>query len=246
MRLDGKVAIISGATRGMGEAQAKLFAAEGCKVIIGGRSERDGNRVESEIRAAGGNCIFVSLEVTKASDWRNAIDNAIRHYDKLDILVNNAGMMMRLPLEVTSEDVWKRVMDVNLKGVFLGTKQVIPYLRSSGGGSIVNVCSISSMIGAGYPAYNASKGGVRAFTRNTAVSYAHENIRVNCVNPGTIFTPMTPYADPVLRAQVESTIPMGRVGESQEIASAVLFLASSESSYMTGSELVIDGGVIAQ
>jgi len=246
MRLQGKVAIISGATRGMGEAQAKLFAAEGCKVIIGGRSECDGNRVESEIRNMGGDCIFVALEVTKASDWRNAIDSAIRHYDKLDILVNNAGMMMRLPLEVTSEDVWERVMDVNLKGVFLGTKLVIPYLRNSGGGSIVNVCSISSMIGSGYPAYNASKGGVRAFTRNAAVSYADENIRVNCVNPGTIFTPMTPYADPFLRAQVESTIPMGRVGQPQEIAPAVLFLASNESSYMTGAELVVDGGVVAQ
>ena len=246
MRLHGKIALVSGATRGMGAAQARLFAREGAKVLIGARVEADGRRVEAEIRRDGGDCLFVPLEVTRASDWRNAVDTAVRRFGKLDVLVNNAGFIMRLPLEVTSEQTWQRVMDVNLKGVFLGTKHAIPALRQAGGGSIVNVCSISAMTGAGYPAYNASKGAVQVFTRNVAAAYARENIRVNCVNPGTIFTPMTPYADPVLRARAASTIPMGRVGEPEEIAFGVLFLASDESSYMTGAELVMDGGITAQ
>ncbi|MQF68730.1 glucose 1-dehydrogenase [SAR202 cluster bacterium AD-804-J14_MRT_500m] len=242
MRLDGKVAIISGATRGMGEAQAKLFAAEGCKVIIGGRSERDGNRVESEIRAAGGNCIFVSLEVTKASDWRNAIDNAIRHYDKLDILVNNAGIIDRTSLEDTTEEAWDSVMNVNATGVFLGTKMAIPEMRKIGGGSIVNISSVSGILALGFPSYNASKGAIRIFTKNIAVEYAKDNIRVNSIHPGVIDTSMTNVGGQAEKSENIQAVPMGRIGSPEEVAYGALFLASDESSYMTGAEMVIDGG----
>ena len=244
MRLKGKVAIISGATRGIGEAQAKLFAAEGCKVIIGGRSECDGNRVESEIRDMGGDCIFVPLEVTKASDWRNAIDSAIRRYDKLDILVNNAGVIDRTLLEDMTEDAWDNVMNVNLKGVFLGTKLVVPEMRRIGGGSIVNMSSVSGILALGFPSYNASKGAIRVFTKNIAVEYAKDNIRVNSIHPGVIDTPMTQVGGQAERSANLQSVPMGRVGNPEEVAFGALFLASDESSYMTGAEMVIDGGVM--
>ena len=160
MRLNGKVAIVSGATRGLGEAQARLFADQGCKVIIGGRSLCDGNRVESEIRQSGGDCIFVPLEVTRTLDWDNAIDSAIRYYGKLDILVNNAGISVgSVDLESMSVELWDQVMDVNAKGVFLGMKHAIPVMRRSGGGSIINISSVAGLIGAWQksPVYGASK-----------------------------------------------------------------------------------------
>jgi len=246
MRLEGKVALISGGARGMGAAEARLFAKEGAKVVMGDVLEAEGKQVEAEINETGGEALFISMDVAKEDDWQRAIDATVARFGKLNVLVNNAGIVDRSSLEETSEEIWDRVMDVNAKGVFLGTKMVIPEMRKAGGGSIINISSISGMVSVGYPAYNASKGAVRVFTKNVAVEYAKENIRVNSIHPGAIWTPMSLYHTTRTREERARTIPMGRVGEPEEVAYGVLFLASDESSYMTGSELVIDGGVTAE
>jgi len=246
MRLEGKVAFISGGARGMGAAEARLFAKEGAKVVMGDVLEAEGKQVEAEINETGGEALFISMDVAKEDDWQRAIDATVARFGKLNVLVNNAGIVDRSSLEETSEETWDRVMDVNAKGVFLGTKMVIPEMRKAGGGSIINISSISGMVSVGYPAYNASKGAVRVFTKNVAVEYARENIRVNSIHPGAIWTPMSLYHTTRTREERARTIPMGRVGEPKEVAYGVLFLASDESSYMTGSELVIDGGVTAE
>ncbi|MCZ6535675.1 MAG: glucose 1-dehydrogenase [Chloroflexi bacterium] len=246
MRLEGKVAFISGGARGMGAAEARLFAKEGAKVVMGDVLEAEGKQVEAEINETGGEALFISMDVAKEDDWQRAIDATVARFGKLNVLVNNAGIVDRSSLEETSEEIWDRVMDVNAKGVFLGTKMVIPEMRKAGGGSIINISSISGMVSVGFPAYNASKGAVRVFTKNVAVEYARENIRVNSIHPGAIWTPMSLYHTTRTREERARTIPMGRVGEPKEVAYGVLFLASDESSYMTGSELVIDGGVTAE
>lgn len=243
MRLETKVALITGGARGMGAAEALLFAREGAKVIIADILEAEGKKVETAISEARGEAFFVRLDVTKASDWHSAIAETVARYGKLNVLVNNAGITDRASLEETSEEAWDRLLDVNAKGVFLGTKLVMPEMRKAGGGSIINISSVSGMVSIGYPAYNASKGAVRAFTKNVAVEYSKDNVRVNSIHPGAIWTPMTDTS--ISRAQRGSTIPIGRVGEPEEVAFGVLFLASDESSYMTGSELVIDGGLTA-
>jgi len=246
MRLERKLAFISGGARGMGAAEARLFAKEGAKVVMGDVLEAEGQQVEAEINETGGEALFISMDVAKEDDWQRAIDATVARFGKLNVLVNNAGIVDRSSLEETSAETWDRVMDVNAKGVFLGTKMVIPEMRKAGGGSIINISSISGMVSVGYPAYNASKGAVRVFTKNVAVEYARENIRVNSIHPGAIWTPMSLYHTTRTREERARTIPMGRVGEPKEVAYGVLFLASDESSYMTGSELVIDGGVTAE
>lgn len=250
MRLDGKVALISGGARGMGAAEAKLFAREGAKVVIGDVLEKEGHRTESEINEAGGECLFVLLDVTQESEWQNAVSATVSRFGKLDILVNNAGVLLRGVLEDTSSQDWDFVMGVNAKGVFLGTKAAIPEMRKAGGGSIVNISSMSGMVGQGniQPVYNASKGAVRIFTKSTAVQYARDNIRVNSVHPGAVETPMTMdnWSDPEAKKRTVDHIPLGRIAQPEDIAYGVLYLASDESSFVTGSELVIDGGAIAQ
>ena len=246
MRLEGKVALITGAARGMGAAEAILFAKEGAKVLLGDIQEEDGKQVEAAIRQAGGEALFLTMDVSRMSDWQRAVDAAVSNFGKLNVLVNNAGTIERDTLEDTSEETWDRIMSVNAKGVFLGTKAVIPEMRKAGGGSIINISSISGMVSVGYPAYNASKGAVRVFTKSAAVEYARENIRVNSIHPGAIWTSMSLYNSNRTREERALTIPMGRVGDPEEVAYGALFLASDESSYMTGSEMVIDGGVIAE
>ena len=246
MRLHNKVAIITGAARGMGASEARIFAQEGAKVILADIQVEDGNRVTQEIADAGGHAVFVEMDVSVQADWDRAIEAAVSNFGKIDVLVNNAGIIERDSLEETTEETWDRIMAVNAKGIFLGTKAVIPHMRAAGGGSIVNISSISGMISQGYPAYNASKGAIRVFTKSSAVELARDNIRVNSIHPGTIWTSMSTYKQaftPETRAQV---IPMRRVGQPEEIAWAALFLASDEASYMTGSEVVIDGGVTAE
>ena len=246
MRLQDKVAIITGAARGMGAAEARIFAKEGAKVVLGDIQVEDGQSVAQEINEAGGQAIFIEMDVSNQSDWQRAIDAAISNFGKINVLVNNAGIIERDSLEETTEETWDRIMAVNAKGIFLGTKAVVPHMREAGGGSIVNISSISGMISQGYPAYNASKGAIRVFTKSAAVEYARDNIRVNSIHPGTIWTSMSTYKQaftPETRAKV---IPMRRVGQPEEIAYPALFLASDESSYMTGSEVVIDGGVTAE
>ncbi len=250
MRLENKVALISGGARGMGAAEARMFAREGAKVVIGDVLEAEGRQVEAEINEIGGECVFVHLDVTQESQWQQAVETAVARFGKLDILVNNAGIVLRGVLEDTSSEDWDRVMDVNAKGVFLGTKAAIPEMRKAGGGSIVNISSMSGIVGQTYiqPVYNASKGAVRIFTKAAAVQYAKEGIRVNSVHPGSIDTPMAGarLTDPELQRVADEMTPLGRTAHPDEVAYGVLFLASDESSFMTGSEMVIDGGVTAQ
>ena len=244
-RLDGKVALISGGARGQGATEAKLFAREGAKVVLGDIRDEAGKQVEAEIRAAGGEATYMHLDVTSDADWVEAVGTAITRYGKLDILVNNTGIVIWKRLEETSEAEWDHIMAVNAKGVFLGTKHAIPALRRAGGGSMVNISSTAGLRGsAGLAAYIATKGAVRLLTKATALEHVQDNIRCNSVHPGGVDTPMVQDA-PVDLARQGRT-PMGRRATPEEIAYGVLYLASDESSFMTGSELVIDGGRTAQ
>ena len=250
MRLEGKVAFVSGGARGMGAAEAKLFAREGAKVGFGDILEDEGRQVEAEINEMGGEALFVRLDVTRESEWQRAISATVARFGKLDILVNNAGVTPFGILEDTTEEIWDTVMDINAKGVFLGTKTAIPEMRKAGGGSIVNISSMSGMVGQSHvqPVYNATKGAVRIFTKSTAVQYAADGIRANSVHPGPVATAMTEAvrSDPERSRRVKAAVPLGRYAEPDEIAYGVLFLASDEASYLTGSELLIDGGYTAQ
>ena len=249
MRLENKVALISGGARGMGAVEAKLFAEEGAKVIIGDMLEEEGRKVEAKINEAGGECVFVSLDVSSEEAWQNAVNEAVSRYGKLDILVNNAGIYRAHNVEETTSDEWDKVMDINAKGVFLGTKHAIPAMRDAGGGSIVNISSVAGLVGSrATSAYNASKGAVRLLTKSTAIQYASDGIRANSVHPGTIETPMTEgfLADPSMRQDRMDRTPIGRLGKPEDVAYGALFLASDEASFMTGSELVIDGGRTAE
>ncbi len=250
MRLEGKAAFISGGARGMGEVEAKLFAKEGAKVAIGDVLDDEGRKVEAEINETGGECIFLHLDVTSESSWQDAIAATVARFGKLDVIVNNAGVSAISMVEETTEEDWDRVMDVNAKGVFLGTKVAIPEMRKAGGGSIINISSQLGLVGTdrSSPQYQASKGAVRLLTKATAIQYAKEGIRANSVHPGPVLTPMTAArrAIPEDREVMLSRIPLGRYGESEDIAYGVLYLASDESSFVTGSKLVIDGGWTAQ
>ncbi len=236
-RLDGKVALISGGARGQGETEAKLFCREGATVVFGDVLDDAGHKVEAEIRAAGGEATYVHLNVTSESDWRAAVATVVRQYGKLDILVNNAGILIRKGIEETTEDDWDRIMAVNVKGVFMGTKYALPVMRQAGGGSIINISSTAGLVGSPYgsAAYTATKGAVR-------------KIRCNSVHPGPIDTEMMRdvLGDPTLREERLQRIPLGRAGKAEDVAYGVLYLASDEASFVTGSELVIDGGSTAQ
>ena len=255
MRLQNKVALISGGARGMGAAETRMFAREGAKVVIGDVLDAEGRQVEAEVNEAGGECVFLHLDVTQESEWQRAVETAVTRFGKLDVLVNNAGIGsirgpdgQRVSIEYLTEEQWDRVMDVNAKGVFLGTKYAIPEMRKTGGGSIINISSVAGLVGSTSTAYGASKGAVRIFTKATAIQYAKEGIRANSVHPGAIDTPMVQdrLSNPELQRQAEARNPMGRTAHPDEVAYGVLFLASDESSFMTGSELVIDGGSTAQ
>ena len=249
MRLENKVALISGGARGMGAVEAKMFAAEGAKVVIGDMLGDEGRQVEAEINESGGECVFVQLDVTDESAWQDAVATTVARFGKLDILINNAGIARINSVEDTTSEEWDLVMDINAKGVFLGTKAAIPEIRKAGGGSIVNISSIAGLTGGRTSSYAASKGAVRLLTKSTAIQYAADGIRCNSVHPGVIETPMTTpimLNTPEGRELNASRHPLGRFGQPEDIAYGVLFLASDESSFMTGSELVIDGGLTAQ
>ncbi len=250
MRLEGKVAFISGGSRGMGAEEARLFSQEGAKVVIGDLRESEGKQIEAEISERGGEILFVPLDVTSEESWANAISTTVARFGKLDILVNNAGVGAAGLVEDTTAADWDRVMEVNAKGVFLGTKASIPALRQGGGGSIINISSQLGIVGSDHssPHYQASKGAVRLFTKNAAMQYAKDKIRINSVHPGPIVTPMTETgrSNPDNYSRMLTKIPMGRYGRPEEVAMGVLYLASDEASFVTGSELVIDGGWTAQ
>jgi 3alpha(or 20beta)-hydroxysteroid dehydrogenase len=247
-RLDGKVALISGGARGQGATEAQLFAREGARVIFGDILDEEGKQVEAAIRAAGGQVTYMHLDVTNEASWRAAVATAEQTYGTLNILVNNAGIYIRKRLEETTEDDLDQILAVNVKGVFLGTKLAIPAMRRAGGGSIINISSTAGLVGNphGSPAYTATKGAVRLFTKATAVQHARDNIRCNSVHPGPIETAMLQEAAGGLEAAYRQRVPLGRFGTTEDIAYGVLYLASDESSFVTGSELVIDGGSTAQ
>ena len=245
-RLDGKVALISGGSKGQGAAEAKLFAQEGAKVVLGDILDEEGKKVEVEINDTGGDAKYVHLDVTSEDAWDAAVREAVDSYGKLDILVNNAGILLRKGVEETSVDEWDRIQDVNSKGVFLGTKAAIPAMREAGGGSIVNISSIAGLRGSTSTAYGASKGLVRLLTKSTAVQYGPEGIRCNSVHPGIIETDMTEeMLDSAGREQWLDRTPLRMIATPHDVALGVLYLASDESRYVTGSELVIDGGITA-
>ena len=249
MRLQDKVAIITGSARGIGAEIARLFAREGAKVILADILEEQGRQVASEISSAGGESLFLRLDVTSGDGWGRVVDEVVDRYGKLDVLVNNAAVLEPLKVEETTVEGWDWVMAVNAKGTFLGTRAAIPAMRKSGGGSIVNVSSISGFIGGDWvTAYTASKGAIRLFTKSAAIQYAKEGLRVNSLHPGPVETDMLIDAFDDLDAlrSRASRIPLGRFGSPEDMAYGALYLASDESSYVTGSELVVDGGALAQ
>ncbi len=249
-RLDGKVVLISGGARGQGALEAEFFTAEGASVVFGDVLDDDGRSVERRITEAGGEAVYVHLDVTSDSDWTNAVDVAESRFGKLDVLVNNAGIANDEKIEDTSEELWERIMLVNAKGVFLGTRKVLPAMRRNGGGSIINVSSIAGILGRALTgsAYSASKGAVRTFTKTTAIQHADERIRCNSIHPGPVDTPMLSGISDnpdILSARTEE-VPLGRLGHSRDIAYGALYLASDESQWITGIELIIDGGITAK
>ena len=218
-------------------------------MVIGDVLEREGHEVASKIAAAGAEASFVRLDVTSEADWQGAVGQAVSRFGKLNVLVNNAAIYLRGFVEETVPEDWDRVMDVNARGAFLGTRAAIPAMRASGGGSIVNIASFNSLVGTTTSAaYNASKAAVRLLTKSTAVQYAEEEIRANAIHPGPIRTAMfmSGFPDEEAIESRRALVPMGRIGAAEDVAYGALFLASDESSYMTGSDLVIDGGFTAQ
>jgi NAD(P)-dependent dehydrogenase (short-subunit alcohol dehydrogenase family) len=249
MRVQGKVAMITGGANGMGAAEIQLFAQEGAKVVIADILESEGQQLEASVNASGGEALFVRLDVTSEEDWQEAVTTVVSRFGTLDILVNNAGISGSYTSDLMATEAWDRIMGINARGVFLGLKYAIPVMQRSGGGSIVNISSISGFVGQDYVhmAYNASKGAVRLMTKSAAVQVAKDGIRVNSVHPG-IMPPMRTSrgtATPETRARMLAQVPMGREGRREEVAYAVLFLASDEASYITGTELVVDGGFLA-
>src|SRR6516162_2098934 len=262
-RLVGKVAIVTGAASGIGAETARTFAQHGAKVLLTDSNAGLGKSVAKEISDSGGTAMFAAQDVCDEALWATIVAQAEKSYGQLDILCNVAGISGRDPKMITQTSLtagprldeqtleqWNRVMEVNATGVFLGTKAAIPAMRRAGGGSIVNISSQLGLVGTdnSSPQYQASKGAVRLLTKTTAIQYAKDGIRANSVHPGPIVTAMTERrrADPAQRQLMISRIPLGRYGEPDEVAYGVLYLASDESKYVTGSELVIDGGWTAQ
>jgi NAD(P)-dependent dehydrogenase (short-subunit alcohol dehydrogenase family) len=249
MRLENKVALITGAASGMGASMARIFAGEGAKVVVADVLEAEGKAVVADITRANGAAMFHRLDVSNETEWKAAVDAALAAYGRLDILVNNAGLSGSAVEDLFETAAWDRLMAVNAGGVFLGMKFAVPLMTAQGGGAIVNVSSISGITGQHgvHVGYNASKGAVRTLTKAAAVQHGVDNIRVNSVHPG-LMPPMRSSgrtADPEVRAKMLRQVPMGRAGRPEEVANAVLFLASDEASYITGAELWVDGGYLA-
>jgi len=249
MRLKDKVAIVTGGASGMGAATAKLFAKEGANVVVGDMVEGDGKAVCTEIDQAGHNyCFFQKIDISNEDDWVALADATLKNYGRIDILINNAGISGSDP-DLLSREIWDRQMLVNATGTFLGLRTIIPHMQKGGGGSIVNISSISGVVGQTFVhmGYNASKGAIRTMTKSAAVQFAKDNIRVNSVHPGLMPAMRTSKltADPTVRAKMLESVPMRRAGHVDEVARANLFLASDDASYITGAELPVDGGYLA-
>ncbi len=240
-RVDGKVALISGGARGMGESHARLLVAEGAKVVIGDVLDDEGKAVADDLGSGpGGAARYVHLDVTEPDQWENAVATTVEEFGTLNVLVNNAGIANLGRLHKFDLAKWRQIIDVNLTGTFLGMRAVVESMIAAGGGSIINVSSIEGLRGAPLVhGYVASKWAVRGLTKSAALELAPQNIRVNSLHPGFIRTPMTKHLPDDL-----VTIPLGRPAESAEVSTFVVFLASDESSYSTGSEFVVDGGLV--
>jgi len=247
MRLKDKIAIVTGAGHGMGEAEARLFAAEGAKVVVADILGSEAERVAGDIRRAGGQAIAATIDVTSEPQWRELIAKTLAAYGRLDILVNNAGISGSSVGDPDSLAGWDRIIAVNQTSVFLGTALAAEQMAKTGGGAIINISSIMGFVGgsSGHPAYCASKGAVRIYTKAAAVRYGPQGVRVNSVHPGYM-PPMLNATNAGERADKIAQTPLRRLGEPIEVAYGVLFLASDEASFVTGTELVIDGGFIAQ
>jgi NAD(P)-dependent dehydrogenase (short-subunit alcohol dehydrogenase family) len=248
MRLENKVAIITGAASGMGASTALIFAREGASVVVTDLLSDEGGQIVGQITASGGTARFQKLDVSSEADWDAVVADTLAAFGRIDILINNAGVSGSHPDRLNIE-TWDQQMNINAKGVFLGMRAVIPVMQKAGRGSIVNTSSISGFVGQDYVhmGYNAAKGAVRLATKSAAVQFAKEGIRVNSVHPG-IMPPMRTSmlsADPAVRKQMIAAIPMGREGGVEEVAHANLFLASDEASYITGIEVPVDGGYLA-
>ncbi|HKD68212.1 MAG TPA: glucose 1-dehydrogenase [Candidatus Binataceae bacterium] len=247
-RLKGKVALISGGARGQGAAEARLFVGEGAKVVIGDVLDAETGKTAEEINAkAGGRAaVAIHLDVTRAADWRAAVDTCTREFGGLDILINNAGIFNTTGLEETTEELWDTVVNINQKGVWLGMKFAVPVMRQRGGGSIVNISSVAGLTGStGSTAYHGTKGAVRLLTKAAAVQYGPNQIRVNSAHPGIIATQMIDIVPKQQRERFTNFVPLRREGTAEDVARVVLFLASDDASYVTGAEFVVDGGLTA-
>ncbi len=254
MRLKDKVALVTGGGSGIGHATAVLFAAQGAKVVVSDLNEANALETVAEIKADGGDATAITGDVSMNTDAEAMVKGTVETYGSLDVVVNCAGVIAgkALPKGASPEEVWDRVMDVNLKGTYLVTWHAVRTMEGSGGGSIINIASINGLVGypiglgGGFDAYVPSKGGVVQFTKNLAIDYGKKNIRVNCICPGHIDTNLIREFVQEQREWLEQRYPMGRIGRPEEIAYAALFLASDESSFVTGAPLIVDGGYTAQ
>ena len=246
-RLAGKVALISGAARGQGASHAELFAEEGASVILGDIRDHEGEKWAEELAGRGFAVAYIHLDVTEKEDWKAAVALAEESFGKLDVLINNAGIHSQPGVLDVTDEHWETVVAINQTGVFLGMREAIPAMQRAGGGSIINISSIWGMVGAvDNFSYQAAKGAVLQMTRSAAMTYAGDGIRANSVCPGLVLTPMLEEEGPDVEAAVAALTPMGRGATAREISTGLVYLASEESSYVTGTELVIDGGFLAQ
>ena len=248
MRLENKTTLVTGASKGMGESEARLFASQGANVVLCDVDQREGEKTAKSITESGGTAEFMQCDVTNESDWEKVINATTNKFGSLDVLVNNAGLSSGSTEDHLASEWWHKIMEVNATGVFLGTKIAAEIMKEQQSGSIINISSIMGFVGGenGHPAYHASKGAVRIFSKAMAVKYGPYGVRVNSVHPGFMPPMSSSYRSPSIQAENIKRTPLRRTGEVIEVAYGVLFLASDESSFITGTELVIDGGFIAQ
>ncbi len=249
-RFSGKVVFISGGAKGQGAEEARMFGSENAKVVITDILDEPGTLLQKKLTSIGIDCLYLHLDVTKESEWEKAYAETLSKFSKVDILVNNAGIVSRNSITETSLEEWENVLKINATGSFLGTKLAVPIMQEIGGGSIINISSTGGLVSSPTlgAAYASSKAAIHLLTKTTALQYAKDNIRCNSVHPGPIATDMLDEitSNPEMLELYEQKIPLGRLGKPEEVAHAVLFLASEEASFITGTELIIDGGMLAQ